>query len=59
MIMNVIDQSLGPISYISRTLTEREQMHELTELEALALVWSTLKLHLYLYGTHLKVFTDI
>lgn len=56
--MNVIDETLGPISYISRTLTEREQKYGLTELEALALVWSTLKLHLYLYRTYLEVFTD-
>ena len=42
-----------PVAYISRSLSPREQNYGPTEREALALVWSVEKLHIYLYGKNL------
>ena len=46
------------VSYISRTLTPVERRYSQTEKEALAIVWAIEKLHIYLFGSHFKLFTD-
>ena len=47
-----------PVAYISRSLSTRECNYSPTEREALALVWSINKLHLYLFGKHFNVYVD-
>ena len=46
------------VCYISRSLTETEQKYSITEKEALAVVWSIEKLHIYLYHSHFNVIVD-
>ena len=48
------DHSASPriVSYASRVLTPVETRYSQIEREALAIVWSCHKFHLYLYGTH-------
>ncbi|CAF4802846.1 unnamed protein product, partial [Rotaria socialis] len=52
------DNKIKIIYYLSRTLTESEFQYSTTELEALAMVWSIMKLRPYLLGKELKVETD-
>ena len=46
------------ISYASVSLTETERRYSQTEKEALAIVWSCEKFHLYLYGIEFDLITD-
>ena len=46
------------ILYASRTLTEIERKYSQTEKEALAIVWSCERLHMYLIGTEFELLTD-
>ena len=50
--------SCRPIAYASRTLQKHERNYGITELEALAVVWATKHIHVYLYGHQCKVLTD-
>ena len=52
------DGLMRPITYISRSLTERECKYSVTEKEALALVWAIEKLHMYLYSNHFTAVVD-
>ena len=47
-----------PICYISRKLLPRECNYSVGEKECLAVVWSILKLHRYVYGTTFTLETD-
>jgi hypothetical protein len=46
------------VAYVSRSLTDVETRYSQTEKEALAIVWSIERLHLYLYGKRFTLFTD-
>ena len=46
------------IAYESRTLSQIERKYSQTEKEALALVWSCERFHLYLYGADFDLLTD-
>ncbi|CAM4836395.1 unnamed protein product [Rotaria magnacalcarata] len=52
------DNKIKIIYYLSRTLTKSESRYSTTELEALAMVWSIMKLRTYLLGKDFKVETD-
>ena len=52
------DQSVRPIAYASRTLLSHEKNYGISELEALAVVWSVKHFRIYLYGHRCQVFTD-
>lgn len=46
------------IAYASRALSDVEKQYSKTECEALAIVWSCVHFHLYLYGHHFILVTD-
>ena len=46
------------VAYASRALTAVERRYSQTEREALAVVWTIEKLHLYLFGSRFKLLTD-
>ena len=46
------------VAYVSRSLTDVETRYSQTEKEALAIVWSIERLHIYLYGKGFTLFTD-
>ena len=46
------------VAYASRALTEVKRRYSQTEREALAIVWAVERLHLYLFGSGFKLFTD-
>ena len=48
----------GIIAYASRTLSQIERKYSQTEKEALALVWSGERFHVYLYGADFDLLTD-
>lgn len=55
----VLSQNKQPITFISRTLSKREQILAANEKELLAIVWSLKTLRNYLYGiADVTVFTD-
>lgn len=47
-----------PVAYISRGLTKAEKNYTITELEALAVVWSLNYLRHLIYGTKIRIVTD-
>lgn len=52
------DQSCVPTSFASRQLNPQEVKYSTSELELLAVVWSTYHFRYYLYGNHFKLITD-
>ena len=46
------------VHFASRALTPTEQRYSQIEREGLAVVWACEHLHIYLYGTEFKIFTD-
>ena len=52
------DGLVRPVAYASRTLQSHEQNYEVTELEALGVVWAVWHFRHYFYGHHCDVFTD-
>jgi hypothetical protein len=50
--------TVRPIFYASRALTSVEQRYSQIEREALAILWSCEKFHLYVYGTSFTVISD-
>lgn len=47
-----------PITFISRTLSESEENFATIEKEMLAVVWALSNLRNFIYGTHVKIYTD-
>jgi len=54
----ILVQDGRTVAYASRALTNVEQRYSQTDREALAVVWSCERFHLYVYGKPVKVFTD-
>ena len=52
------DGTTHPIAYASRTVQPHERNYGITELEALAVVWSVKHFRQYLYGHKCHIFTD-
>ena len=52
------DGSTQPIAYASRTLEVSEKKYGVTEVEALAVVWTVKHFQHYLYGHCCHVYTD-
>ena len=46
------------VAYVSRALTDVEQRYSQTEREALAVVWSCERFHIYVYGKPITILTD-
>ena len=47
-----------PVLYASRSLKGAERQYSVTDLKALAVVWTVKTFRLYVMGTHFKVVTD-
>ena len=52
------NEHLRPVCYISRALSDAEKKYSITEKEALAVIWSIEKLHIYLYHRQFGVIVD-
>ena len=50
--------SVRPVAYASRTLTDVERRYSQTEEEALTIVWACERFHIYLYGKLFTLYTD-
>ena len=50
--------SVRPVAYASRTLTDVERRYSQTEKEALAVVWACERFHIVLYGKLFTLYTD-
>ena len=51
-------EELRVISYASRSLSDTKRRYSQTEKEALAIVWSCERFHMYLYGADFELMTD-
>ena len=51
-------EELRVISYASRSLSDTERRYSQIEKEALAIVWSCERFHMYLYGADFELMTD-
>ncbi|GFO32216.1 Zinc finger protein [Plakobranchus ocellatus] len=58
VLMQENEDTLFPVAYASKKLTDRERKYSVTEREALAIVWGVKKFSLYLYGTVFTLQTD-
>ena len=58
VLSNVVDDVEHPIAYVSRSLTKAEQMYSQLDKEALAIVFTVHKFHVYLFGRHFQLVTD-
>ena len=52
------DESIRPVYYASRTLTNQEKKYSQTEKEALGVVWACERFHLWLFGKPFTILTD-
>ena len=51
------NNTIHPITFVSRTLSAQERKYCQTEKEALSVVWACERLHIYLYGAKFNLFT--
>ena len=58
VLLQLGDNGLQPVSFISRRLSDSETRYHSNELECLALVWALKKFHSYIYGRPFSVQTD-
>lgn len=58
ILLQELDGKKHPIAYISRSLTPAEKNYTISELEALAVVWSLGYLRHFIYGKPVKIVTD-
>ena len=56
--MQRINGKAHPIAFASRQLSRQEKNYSASEREMLPIVWSTKHFHSYIYGRHIKIFTD-
>ena len=52
------DELLHPVSFASRQLNSAEKNYSTSEREMLAIVWAAKHFNAYIYGRHIKFFTD-
>lgn len=52
------DQSIRPIGYFSRTISDAEKKYDTTDQEFLVLVLQVLLLLPYIYGSHFEILTN-
>ncbi|GFN79361.1 Pol polyprotein [Plakobranchus ocellatus] len=57
-LMQENEDTLFPVAYACKKLTDREREYSVTEREAFAIVWGVKKFSLYLYGTVFTLETD-
>ena len=57
--MQKYDDSLFPIYYASKKLTEQEKKFSTIEKECLAIIWAVKKFNNYLYGTEFTLDTYV
>lgn len=58
VLLQKTENGMHPICYVSRTLTKAEKNYGVGEKEALAVVWSLTYLRSYVWGQHIKIFSD-
>jgi len=58
ILLQEYDSQKHPIAYVSRSLTKAEKNYTISELEALAVVWSLGYLRHFIYGRPVKIITD-
>ncbi|CAF1030452.1 unnamed protein product [Brachionus calyciflorus] len=58
VLTQVIDGKIHPVAYASRQLSACERNYSTSEREMLAIVWAAKHFQSYIYGRHVKFFTD-
>ncbi|PAA60150.1 hypothetical protein BOX15_Mlig025062g1 [Macrostomum lignano] len=54
----VLEQSKGPVMFVSKTLSKPERNYAQIEREALGIIWAVKRLHKYLYARKFVLVTD-
>lgn len=57
-LFHIVDGMELPIKFVSATLSEAERKYSQIEREALAIVFAFRKFHKFVYGRHVKLFSD-
>jgi len=58
VLLQKVNDAMHPVCYVSRTLTKAEKNYGVGEKEGLAIVWSLTYLRSYIWGEHIKIFSD-
>lgn len=58
VLFHIVDGKELPIKFVSATLSEAEKKYSQIEKEALAIVFAFRKFHKFVYGRHVKLFSD-
>ncbi|XP_052750706.1 uncharacterized protein K02A2.6-like [Galleria mellonella] len=58
VLFHKIDNTMRPVAFASRTLSETERRYSTIDKEALGIVYSVTKFHQYLYGRKFTLLTD-
>ena len=58
VLTQVVERKIYPVAYASRQLNSSERNYSTSEREMLAIVWAAKHFQSYIYGRHIKFFTD-